>query len=148
MGKPLGSGGSWPPGNCDSLISHSLPVGHGQSEGERMVVSDFHVFIRDVLQHVDIMQKDYPGLPVFLLGHSMVSRPQKTPPESSPVPSLAVGGRSETPVMKTRCSPPHLLSFWLPPPPRVPCTWSSRAFSHSGQARFSVLETVQEGASH
>ncbi|KAM5305377.1 monoglyceride lipase isoform 1-T3 [Glossophaga mutica] len=46
-------------------------VGHGQSEGERMVVSDFHVFIRDVLQHVEIMQKDYPGLPVFLLGHSM-----------------------------------------------------------------------------
>ncbi|XP_054443469.1 monoglyceride lipase isoform X2 [Pteronotus mesoamericanus] len=46
-------------------------VGHGQSEGERMVVSDFHIFIRDVLQHVDIMQKDYPGLPVFLLGHSM-----------------------------------------------------------------------------
>ncbi|XP_058581774.1 monoglyceride lipase isoform X4 [Neofelis nebulosa] len=46
-------------------------VGHGQSEGERMVVSDFHVFIRDVLQHVDIMQKDHPGLPVFLLGHSM-----------------------------------------------------------------------------
>uniref|UniRef100_A0ABI7WT32 Serine aminopeptidase S33 domain-containing protein n=1 Tax=Felis catus TaxID=9685 RepID=A0ABI7WT32_FELCA len=47
------------------------PIGHGQSEGERMVVSDFHVFIRDVLQHVDVMQKDYPGLPVFLLGHSM-----------------------------------------------------------------------------
>ncbi|XP_074196575.1 monoglyceride lipase isoform X4 [Rhinolophus sinicus] len=46
-------------------------VGHGQSEGERMVVSDFHVFIRDVLQHVDTMQKDYPELPVFLLGHSM-----------------------------------------------------------------------------
>ncbi|XP_049480256.1 monoacylglycerol lipase-like [Panthera uncia] len=60
-----------PPGNCGSLVSLSLPVGHGQSEGERMVVSDFHVFIRDVLQHVDIMQKDYPGLPVFLLGHSM-----------------------------------------------------------------------------
>ncbi|XP_077622989.1 monoglyceride lipase isoform X2 [Crocuta crocuta] len=46
-------------------------VGHGQSEGERMVVSDFHVFVRDVLQHVDLMQKDHPGLPVFLLGHSM-----------------------------------------------------------------------------
>ncbi|KAG8516963.1 Monoglyceride lipase [Galemys pyrenaicus] len=52
-------------------MSLSLPVGHGQSEGERMVVSDFSVFIRDVLQHVDVMQKDYPGLPVFLLGHSM-----------------------------------------------------------------------------
>ncbi|XP_015977435.1 monoglyceride lipase isoform X1 [Rousettus aegyptiacus] len=46
-------------------------VGHGQSEGERMVVSDFHVFIRDVLQHVDFVQKDYPGVPIFLLGHSM-----------------------------------------------------------------------------
>ncbi|XP_032267946.1 monoglyceride lipase isoform X1 [Halichoerus grypus] len=46
-------------------------VGHGQSEGDRMVVSDFQVFIRDVLQHVDTMQKNYPGLPVFLLGHSM-----------------------------------------------------------------------------
>ncbi|KAM7125863.1 monoglyceride lipase isoform 7-T8 [Molossus nigricans] len=46
-------------------------VGHGQSEGERMVVSDFHIFVRDVLQHVDVVQKDYPGLPVFLLGHSM-----------------------------------------------------------------------------
>ncbi|XP_057561601.1 monoglyceride lipase isoform X7 [Hippopotamus amphibius kiboko] len=47
------------------------PVGHGQSEGERMVVSDFQVFIRDVLQHVDVVQKDHPGLPIFLLGHSM-----------------------------------------------------------------------------
>uniref|UniRef100_A0A8C6W6M9 Monoglyceride lipase n=1 Tax=Nannospalax galili TaxID=1026970 RepID=A0A8C6W6M9_NANGA len=46
-------------------------VGHGQSEGERMVVSDFQVFVRDVLQHVDTVQKDHPGLPVFLLGHSM-----------------------------------------------------------------------------
>uniref|UniRef100_H0WSA8 Monoglyceride lipase n=3 Tax=Otolemur garnettii TaxID=30611 RepID=H0WSA8_OTOGA len=55
----------------DLLVFAHDHVGHGQSEGERMVVSDFHVFIRDVLQHVDIMQKDYPGLPVFLLGHSM-----------------------------------------------------------------------------
>ncbi|KAF7249755.1 Monoglyceride lipase [Varanus komodoensis] len=47
------------------------PVGHGQSEGDRMVVSDFHVFVRDSLQHIDLMKKDHPGLPVFLLGHSM-----------------------------------------------------------------------------
>ncbi|CAI5767382.1 Hypothetical predicted protein [Podarcis lilfordi] len=46
-------------------------VGHGQSEGDRMVVSDFHVFVRDSLQHIDLMKKDHPGLPVFLLGHSM-----------------------------------------------------------------------------
>ncbi|XP_053455627.1 monoglyceride lipase isoform X3 [Nycticebus coucang] len=55
----------------DLLVFAHDHVGHGQSEGERMVVSDFHVFIRDVLQHVDVMQKDHPGLPVFLLGHSM-----------------------------------------------------------------------------
>uniref|UniRef100_A0A2K6RC30 Monoglyceride lipase n=1 Tax=Rhinopithecus roxellana TaxID=61622 RepID=A0A2K6RC30_RHIRO len=58
-------------GSERALETHLWPVGHGQSEGERMVVSDFHVFVRDVLQHVDSMQKDYPGLPVFLLGHSM-----------------------------------------------------------------------------
>lgn len=48
-----------------------------------MVVSDFQVFVRDVLQHVDSVQKDYPGLPVFLLGHSMVSRPATTSRASS-----------------------------------------------------------------
>lgn len=46
-------------------------VGHGRSDGERLVVYDFQVYVRDVLHHVDTMQKDYPGLPVFLLGHSM-----------------------------------------------------------------------------
>ncbi|XP_006169871.1 monoglyceride lipase [Tupaia chinensis] len=55
----------------DLLVFAHDHVGHGQSEGERMVVSDFHVFVRDVLQHVDTVQKDHPGLPVFLLGHSM-----------------------------------------------------------------------------
>ncbi|NWY25987.1 MGLL lipase, partial [Pheucticus melanocephalus] len=48
-------------------------VGHGQSEGDRMVVSDFHVFIRDSLQHIDLMKKEHPKLPVLILGHSMVS---------------------------------------------------------------------------
>lgn len=43
-----------------------------------MVVSDFQVFVRDVLQHVDTVQKDYPGVPVFLLGHSMVSRSERS----------------------------------------------------------------------
>ncbi|XP_072454433.1 monoglyceride lipase isoform X2 [Notamacropus eugenii] len=55
----------------DLLVFAHDHVGHGQSEGERMIVSDFHVFVRDVFQHVDLMQKDHPGLPIFLLGHSM-----------------------------------------------------------------------------
>ncbi|NXY84834.1 MGLL lipase, partial [Alcedo cyanopectus] len=46
-------------------------VGHGQSEGDRMVVSDFHVFIRDSLQHIDLMKKEHPDLPILILGHSM-----------------------------------------------------------------------------
>uniref|UniRef100_S4RI80 Monoglyceride lipase n=1 Tax=Petromyzon marinus TaxID=7757 RepID=S4RI80_PETMA len=46
-------------------------VGHGQSEGPRMQVSDFQVFVRDTLQHFDLICKRYPDLPIFLLGHSM-----------------------------------------------------------------------------
>uniref|UniRef100_A0A8D0AYU4 Monoglyceride lipase n=2 Tax=Salvator merianae TaxID=96440 RepID=A0A8D0AYU4_SALMN len=57
-------------GNSFFVFAHDH-VGHGQSEGDRMVVSDFHVFVRDALQHIDLMRKDHPGLPVFLLGHSM-----------------------------------------------------------------------------
>ncbi|XP_064012877.1 monoglyceride lipase isoform X3 [Pogoniulus pusillus] len=47
-------------------------VGHGQSEGDRMVVSDFHIFIRDSLQHIDLMKKEHPELPILILGHSMI----------------------------------------------------------------------------
>lgn len=46
-------------------------VGHGQSEGERMHVKDFQMFVRDALQHVDMMKAQHPDLPVFILGHSM-----------------------------------------------------------------------------
>ncbi|XP_075039731.1 monoglyceride lipase [Mixophyes fleayi] len=52
------------------VFSHDH-VGHGQSEGERMIVSDFQVYIRDGLQHVDLMRKEHPDLPLFLCGHSM-----------------------------------------------------------------------------
>lgn len=55
------------------MLSFSPTVGHGQSEGDRMVVSDFHVFIRDSLQHIDLMKKEHPELPILILGHSMVS---------------------------------------------------------------------------
>uniref|UniRef100_V9KKM2 Monoglyceride lipase n=1 Tax=Callorhinchus milii TaxID=7868 RepID=V9KKM2_CALMI len=46
-------------------------VGHGQSEGNRMVISNFQVYIRDCLQHIDHMKEKYPGLNIFLIGHSM-----------------------------------------------------------------------------
>jgi acylglycerol lipase len=36
-----------------------------------MNIKDFQVYIRDSLQHVDLMKARYPGLPVFIVGHSM-----------------------------------------------------------------------------
>ncbi|KAM4603149.1 monoglyceride lipase [Discoglossus pictus] len=36
-----------------------------------MTVSDFQVYVRDSLQHVDLMKKEHPNLPVFVCGHSM-----------------------------------------------------------------------------
>nr|XP_057940772.1 monoglyceride lipase isoform X5 [Doryrhamphus excisus] len=46
-------------------------VGHGQSEGDRMNIKDFQVYIRDSLQHIDLMRSRHPDLPVFIVGHSM-----------------------------------------------------------------------------
>ncbi|XP_040214907.1 monoglyceride lipase [Rana temporaria] len=55
----------------DFLVFANDHVGHGQSEGDRMMVSDFHVFVRDGLQHVDLMRKEHPNVPLFICGHSM-----------------------------------------------------------------------------
>ncbi|OCT85820.1 hypothetical protein XELAEV_18023989mg [Xenopus laevis] len=52
------------------VFSHDH-VGHGQSEGERMTIHDFHIFVRDNIQHLDLMKKQYPDLPIFMCGHSM-----------------------------------------------------------------------------
>ncbi|KAJ8015921.1 hypothetical protein DPEC_G00001720 [Dallia pectoralis] len=46
-------------------------VGHGQSEGDRMNIKDFQVYVRDSLQHVDLMKGRHPDLPIFIIGHSM-----------------------------------------------------------------------------
>ncbi|XP_072329149.1 monoglyceride lipase-like isoform X1 [Scyliorhinus torazame] len=52
------------------VFSHDH-VGHGQSEGKRLVVSDFKMYVRDCLQHIDLMKSRHPGLQVFLFAHSM-----------------------------------------------------------------------------
>ncbi|XP_075882290.1 monoglyceride lipase isoform X2 [Nelusetta ayraudi] len=52
------------------VFSHDH-VGHGQSEGERMNIKDFQIYVRDSLQHIDLMKSRHPELPVFILGHSM-----------------------------------------------------------------------------
>ena len=49
-------------------------MGHGQSEGDRAHIEKFSTYIHDTMQHVRSMKERYPDIPVFLLGHSMVSR--------------------------------------------------------------------------
>lgn len=48
-------------------------VGHGHSEGERVQVSHFDLYLRDIFQHIDQVTADNAGIPMFMFGHSMVS---------------------------------------------------------------------------
>ena len=50
-----------------------FPVGHGHSDGERVQVSHFDFYLRDVFQHIDKVTADNAGIPIFMFGHSMVS---------------------------------------------------------------------------
>ena len=52
---------------------HYIAVGHGRSEGERVQISSFSIYVADVLKHIDEASVNNGGLPIFLVGHSMVS---------------------------------------------------------------------------
>jgi alpha-beta hydrolase superfamily lysophospholipase len=45
--------------------------GHGRSKGQRVYYENREIIIEDVNIFVDLALKENPGLPVFLLGHSM-----------------------------------------------------------------------------
>jgi lysophospholipase len=45
--------------------------GHGKSEGDRVFYSNYNELIDDVNVIVDMAKSENPGLPVFLIGHSM-----------------------------------------------------------------------------
>ncbi len=45
--------------------------GHGNSGGEKGYVEDFHQYIDDVEQLVRLARSEHPGVPLFMLGHSM-----------------------------------------------------------------------------
>jgi len=45
--------------------------GHGQSEGSRMHITDFRHYIRDVICHCEKVKAKFPGVPLYILGHSM-----------------------------------------------------------------------------
>ena len=48
-------------------------MGHGRSEGERVQISSFSIYVADVLKHIDELLLNNAGLPIFLFGHSMAS---------------------------------------------------------------------------
>lgn len=45
--------------------------GHGESEGDYLDLKDYNDFLRDTDMIVQLAKKEYPGLPVFMFGHSM-----------------------------------------------------------------------------
>lgn len=45
--------------------------GHGKSEGKPTFYSDFNELLDDVKAVVDLVKKENPDMPVFLIGHSM-----------------------------------------------------------------------------
>ena len=51
-----------------SALDH---VGHGRSEGERVLISDFTPVVEDVHTVVVQAKAANPGLPVAMIGHSM-----------------------------------------------------------------------------
>ena len=47
-------------------------VGHGKSDGDRIHINDFDIYVRDLVQHVELLKAKHSGLPVFIIGESMV----------------------------------------------------------------------------
>ena len=45
--------------------------GHGRSEGRRAFIDTVEDFVSDVIRHSAEVKAEYPGLPMFLYGHSM-----------------------------------------------------------------------------
>jgi alpha-beta hydrolase superfamily lysophospholipase len=58
-------------GERGALVAGPDHLGHGRSEGERVLVSDFEHVIEDLDAVVDAVTADHPDLPVVLVGHSM-----------------------------------------------------------------------------
>ncbi len=61
------------------LTAHGYAVyapdhrGHGQSGGDRVLVSSFDEFVTDLRTYFDQVRAAHPDLPIFLYGHSMGS---------------------------------------------------------------------------
>lgn len=56
----------------DGAVVYALDhVGHGRSDGERVLIEDFEPVVDDVHRLEEVARAEYPWLPVVLVGHSM-----------------------------------------------------------------------------
>ncbi|MEM9133160.1 MAG: lysophospholipase [Actinomycetota bacterium] len=46
-------------------------IGHGRSDGERALITDFEHVVRDLRTLVDLAATEHAGLPLVMIGHSM-----------------------------------------------------------------------------
>lgn len=68
-------------GRYGNVVGHFVPrgyaaygldhVGHGRSEGTRVCVDCFEDYTEPIASYFDQIRKEQPGLPVFLVGHSL-----------------------------------------------------------------------------
>ncbi|WP_188190533.1 alpha/beta hydrolase [Nonomuraea sp. SYSU D8015] len=62
---------------ADRLVRHGAAVygldhiGHGRSEGDRVLIEDFEDVVTDVHSVEERARADHPGVPVVVIGHSM-----------------------------------------------------------------------------
>jgi alpha-beta hydrolase superfamily lysophospholipase len=62
---------------ADALVRRGAAVygpdhlGHGRSDGERVLITKFERLVDDVHRVVGLAREDHPALPIVLVGHSM-----------------------------------------------------------------------------
>ena len=54
-----------------SVVYADDHIGHGRSDGERALITDFEHVVDDLHTLAGIARREYPGLPLLLVGHSM-----------------------------------------------------------------------------
>ena len=57
--------------NVGAVVYADDHLGHGRSDGERALITDFDHVVDDLHNLADIARTEYPGLPLVLVGHSM-----------------------------------------------------------------------------
>lgn len=57
--------------DADAVVYAADHLGHGRSDGQRALISDFEPVVDDLLLVVQHAASRHPGVPVVLIGHSM-----------------------------------------------------------------------------